>query len=94
MPDGYEELRLEMACLGMSHENNSDIYRAKIEALGGMNYISPDNINKANSNRSDNLIEFIKDSYPYIKVEEQKKSGESSAEDLIAAYKAIMEGKI
>ena len=48
MPDGYEELRLEMACLGMSHENNSDIYRAKIEALGGMNYISPDNINKAN----------------------------------------------
>ena len=80
MPDGYEDMRLHLATSGIAHENLADIYRTKVAVLGGMNYISADNVNKANTRRSDNLMEFIKDTYPYIRV------APSTTEDMIEAY--------
>ena len=87
MPDGYEDMRLHLATSGIAHENLADIYRTKVAVVGGMNYISADNVNKANTRRSDNLMEFIKDTYPYIKVQEDEPtSAPSTTEDMIEAY--------
>lgn len=59
--------------------------------LGGMNFISADNINKANSNRTDNFNNFIEDCYPYIEMETKKPDKEEGAslESMIADYKRI-----
>ena len=74
MPVGYDRLRLKMSMQGLDHENMVNILENKINVLGGMNYISVDNINKANKNRADSFNRFIAVSYPYVKV---AKDGES-----------------
>jgi hypothetical protein len=92
MPLGYEKARLEIACSGLEHENVANIYAAKINVLGGMNFISVDNINKANTNRGDHYKSFIKAAYPYIKLDDdskKKKPENTSYDDLIDAYKEI-----
>ena len=71
----------------MEHENTSDILRNKISVLGGLNYISVENINKTNKNRIDNFNSFIELAYPYIKLKkEDKKSGIDS---LVAQYREM-----
>jgi len=78
---------MEISCAGMSHENNSDILRNKIGVLGGLNYISVENINKTNKSRIENFDKFIELAYPYIKLnKETKKSGIDS---LIEQYKQM-----
>jgi hypothetical protein len=87
MPSNYEETRIHIACSGMDHENTAQILTNKIRVLGGLNYISVDNINKTNQSRIDNFNSFIEITYPYIKInKEQKKTGIDS---LIAQYKEM-----
>lgn len=90
MPVGYDKLRLRMACQGMDHENTVNILENKIKVLGGMNYISVDNINKANRNRSENFNKFISASYPYIKTKtEEEGTGNNGIDKLIKDYYKI-----
>ena len=87
MPSNYEDIRIHIACSGMDHENTADILTNKIRVLGGLNYISVENINKTNQSRIDNFNSFIEGAYPYIKInKEQKKTGVDS---LIAQYKEM-----
>ncbi len=90
MPSSYEKIQLEMACHGLEHENYINILSSKINVLGGMNFISVDNINKANANRTDNFNNFIETCYPYIKLNKPKqKKKQKTMEDLIDEYKKI-----
>jgi hypothetical protein len=89
MPVGYDKLRLKMATQGVDHENVINILQSKINVLGGMNYISVDNINKANKNRSDNFSRFISLSYPYIKIDKEKESSGGGLDKLIKDYYKI-----
>lgn len=91
MPEGYVMLRTEIACLGVEHENRIDIFRNKMVVLGGMNYVSVENINKANSNRSELFSSYIEACYPYIQVSKDKKKADDSGsiESLINEYKRI-----
>lgn len=90
MPVGYDKLRLRMATQGMDHENTVNILENKIKVLGGMNYISVDNINKANKNRSENFNKFISSSYPYIKTKtEEGGTGNGGIDKLIKDYYKI-----
>jgi hypothetical protein len=90
MPVGYDKLRLRMASQGMDHENTINMLENKIRVLGGMNYISVDNINKANKNRSDNFNKFISSSYPYIKTKtEDEGSANNGLDKLIKDYYKI-----
>ncbi len=89
MPVGYDKLRLKMAEQGMDHENMVQILQSKINVLGGMNYISVDNINKANKNRSDNFTRFISLGYPYIKIDKDKESSSGGLDKLVKDYYKI-----
>jgi len=87
MPSTYEGIRIHVACSGIEHENTTDILRNKIKVLGGLNYISAENINKTNQTRVDNFNSFIESAYPYIQIKkEDKKTGIDS---LIAQYKEM-----
>jgi hypothetical protein len=89
MPIGYDRLRIRMATQGMDHENTINILENKIKVLGGMNYISVDNINKANKNRSDNFNKFISASYPYIKSKADEGSAATGLDKLVQDYYKI-----
>lgn len=90
MPIGYDRLRLRMSIDGIDHENVVNILENKIKVLGGLNYISVDNINKANKNRSENFSKFISASYPYIKTNKNNESGgDSGVDKLIKDYYKI-----
>jgi hypothetical protein len=90
MPVGYDKLRLRMATQGMDHENTVNILENKIRVLGGMNYISVDNINKANRNRSENFNKFISSGYPYIKTKtEEEGTGSNGLDSLVKEYYKI-----
>lgn len=87
MPSNYEGIRIHIACSGIDQENTTDILRNKIKVLGGLNYISAENINKTNQSRVDNFNTFIESAYPYIKIKkEDKKTGIDS---LIAQYREM-----
>lgn len=73
----------------MDHENVVTILQSKINVLGGMNYISVDNINKANKNRSENFTRFISLSYPYIKLDKEKESSSGGLDKLVKDYYKI-----
>ena len=94
MPQAYESVRMEIACLGIDHENIIDIYRSKINVLGGMNFVSVDNINKSNKNRNDNFRNYISDCYPYIDIpkKDPEPKGDNAIESLIEDYKRIFGG--
>ena len=92
MPDGYEEIRLNLACGGLSHENTIDIQRARMAALGGRNYVTAEASNKMNEIRAENFLDYIKTSYPYIEIVTEKNNA-SSTEDMIEAYKKIFPQK-
>jgi hypothetical protein len=89
MPVLYEKVRLEMARSGLDHENYMAILKAKISVLGGMNFISPENINKANSNRTENFNKFIESCYPYIELKKPEQKKNKTTEELINEYKKM-----
>jgi hypothetical protein len=89
MPLLYEKIRLEMARGGFEHENYMEILKTKINVLGGMNFISPENINKANSNRTENFNKFIESCYPYIKLAKPEAKKMKTNEELIEEYKKM-----
>lgn len=92
MPEGYEKLRSEIACTGMEHENLADMYKSKIAMFGGMNFISPDNINSSNKNRVKNFRNYVKDCYPYVDIgpdSEERQQNTGSLESIIEDYKKI-----
>ena len=89
MPSSYEKIQLEIACNGIEHENYINILTSKINVLGGMNFISVENINKANANRTENFNNFIETCYPYIKLNKPKEKKTRSMDELIEEYKKI-----
>jgi len=89
MPSLYERVRLEMARGGLEHENYMEILTTKISVLGGMNFISPENINKANSNRTENFNKFIESCYPYIKLIKPESKKMKTNDELIEEYKKM-----
>lgn len=89
MPLLYPSLQLEMACSGLDHENYMDILGKKIHVLGGMSFISAENINKSNANRTENFNSYIESCYPYIKLKKPEEKKTKTTDQLIEEYKKM-----
>lgn len=77
---------------GLEHENSKDLSRSRIIAYGGLQYVSVDNLNKANKTRVDNFNNFMSIGFPYVEMESEKQD-DTNVDDFIQEYQRLFGNK-
>jgi hypothetical protein len=96
MPVGYPEIRMGIKMWVGSIMETRDIMKEKVSVVSGMSAISPENVNKLNSKKSNIFREYINRGFPYIEQEdpEEAKKGDDSLESLIEEYKRLFPANV